>query len=66
MKLLSRPQLSAINKKVCSNSKCSVMFSEASEQHRILWRSCEECDDWYSGDCFQLFLNDSFVCKKCS
>ena len=52
--------------KVCSNIKCSVMFSEASEQHRILWRSCEECDDWYCGDCFQLFLNDSFVCKKCS
>ena len=31
-----------------------------------LWRSCEECDDWYYGDCLLLFLNDSFVCKKCS
>jgi hypothetical protein len=31
-----------------------------------LWRSCEECDDWYYGDCFLLILNDSFVCKKCS
>jgi hypothetical protein len=31
-----------------------------------LWRSCEECDDWYHGDCFLLILNDSFVCKKCS
>ena len=31
-----------------------------------LWRSCEECDDWYYGDCSLLFLNDSFVCKKCS
>jgi len=44
----------------------STNQSHLFNQHRILWRSCEECDDWYCGDCFQLFLNDSFVCKKCS
>ena len=26
------------------------------KQHRILWRSCKECDDWFCGNCFQMIL----------